>query len=234
MPTRWSDRVGFFYLRWMISPFADSGKQRILWYDTLIMAESNENNEIIIAAVAKLGGVIGRVKLSQFLAGSKAKWLDDFMDHTYYGALNHLSQTVVLSQVDALLDSGQLQTTGDRRPTVVVPEQAASAPKPKSPPPEPPPVQTPEPPPPVEQPATVDPVNAAISAVVRDLNGLVTPRTVARLLTAGADDIIPFGDHALFGAFHGEMTVAALENHLHKMLEQSQLRLNAQRRLMSG
>jgi ATP-dependent DNA helicase RecQ len=78
---------------------------------------------IILNAVAKLGGTLGRTGLAQFLTGSRAAWLEAFVDHSDYGQLSHLSQKSVINIIDALITDGQLMTTGGNRPKVILPDQ---------------------------------------------------------------------------------------------------------------
>jgi hypothetical protein len=75
---------------------------------------------IILEAVAKLGGTLGRTGLAQFLTGSKVGWLDTFAQHSYYGSLVSFSQQAVLDIIDALITEGRLMTTGGNRPKVVL------------------------------------------------------------------------------------------------------------------
>ncbi len=79
--------------------------------------------DLIILAVTKLGGTLGRTGLAQFLSGSKQAWLETFADHSLYGCLPDLSQRALLDMIDALIADGKLQSTGGRRPKVRVPEQ---------------------------------------------------------------------------------------------------------------
>ena len=81
---------------------------------------------IILEAVAKLGGTLGRTGLAQFLSGSKVAWLETFVEHSAYGQLSHLSQQAILNIIDALLTDGKLVSTGGRRPKVRLPEQNLS------------------------------------------------------------------------------------------------------------
>jgi hypothetical protein len=82
---------------------------------------------IILDAVAKLGGTLGRTGLAQFLSGSQAAWLETFVDHSCYGQLAHLSQRAILDMIDALITDGRLLTTGSNRPKLIVPEQRLNA-----------------------------------------------------------------------------------------------------------
>ncbi|MBE7556859.1 MAG: RecQ family ATP-dependent DNA helicase [Anaerolineales bacterium] len=75
---------------------------------------------IILEAVTKLGGTLGRTGLAQFLTGSKASWLETFAHHAAYGQLASLSQRAVLDIIDALISDGRLVTTGGNRPKVVL------------------------------------------------------------------------------------------------------------------
>ncbi|MBI1876683.1 MAG: HRDC domain-containing protein, partial [Chloroflexi bacterium] len=84
---------------------------------------------IVLEAVAKLGGTLGRTGLAQFLAGSKAAWLETLAQHSRYGQLAPLSQQAVIDIIDALITDGRLATTGGNRPKVVLvgSEQAKAA-----------------------------------------------------------------------------------------------------------
>ncbi len=82
---------------------------------------------IVLEAVAKLGGTLGRTGLAQFLSGSKARWLETFSNHSCYGQLSHFSQKAVTDVIDALITDGELTTTGGRRPKVVLPQGADTA-----------------------------------------------------------------------------------------------------------
>ncbi|NJN96592.1 MAG: RecQ family ATP-dependent DNA helicase [Anaerolineales bacterium] len=82
---------------------------------------------VILEATAKLGGTLGRTGLVQFLTGSKASWLESFVQHSYYGSLASLSQQGVLDIIDALITDGKLATTGGNRPKVVLAEGEAKA-----------------------------------------------------------------------------------------------------------
>lgn len=79
-----------------------------------------EAQVIILESVAKLGGIMGRTGLAKFLTGSQAKWLESFTTHSHYGKLNNLSQKAVLGIIDVLLAENELQSTGGRRPKVVL------------------------------------------------------------------------------------------------------------------
>lgn len=83
----------------------------------------------ILEAVAKLGGTLGRTGLAQFLAGSKASWLETFAHHPAYGQLAALSQQAVLDIIDALISDGRLVTTGGNRPKVVLAGQGEAGAK---------------------------------------------------------------------------------------------------------
>jgi ATP-dependent DNA helicase RecQ len=82
---------------------------------------------IVLEAVAKLGGMLGRTGLAQFLSGSKASWLETFSQHSCYGQLSHFSQKAVTDIIDALIADGELATTGGRRPKVVLPQGTGTA-----------------------------------------------------------------------------------------------------------
>jgi hypothetical protein len=79
---------------------------------------------IVLEAVTRLGGALGRTGLAQFLTGSKAAWLEAFAQHSCYGQLAALSQQAVVDIIDALITDGRLATTGGNRPKVVLVSQA--------------------------------------------------------------------------------------------------------------
>ncbi|MCK6627572.1 MAG: RecQ family ATP-dependent DNA helicase [Anaerolineae bacterium] len=83
-------------------------------------APSPSPDAIVLEAVAKLGGTLGRTGLAQFLTGSKASWLEAFAQHSYYGSLASFSQQAVFDIIDALIAEGWLMTTGGNRPKVVL------------------------------------------------------------------------------------------------------------------
>lgn len=87
---------------------------------------------LILEAVAKLGGTLGRTGLAQFLTGSKASWLETFAHHSCYGQLAELSQQAVLDIIDALITDGRLVTTGGNRPKVVLAAEAKAEAKEES------------------------------------------------------------------------------------------------------
>jgi hypothetical protein len=72
---------------------------------------------------------------------------------------------------------------------------------------------------------------AAILAVVTDLEGLLTPDNLVALLTAAPGEIVPFSDHPLCGKFHATLTPEELSAHLQTTLQQGQVTLSRQRRL---
>lgn len=74
---------------------------------------------VILEAVVKLEGALGRTGLAQLLTGSKAAWLDAFAQHPCYGQLAYLSQQAVFDIIDALITDGKLATTSGSRPKVI-------------------------------------------------------------------------------------------------------------------
>jgi len=292
---------------------------------------------LILDAVAKLGGTLGRTGLSQFLSGSRASWLDAFTGHSCYGLLSNMSQKAILNIIDALITEGQLETTGGGRPKVVLPEQSPHhpAPQPKDKQPDAPPeispptsqsphLKSPDPhlletlrtwrteqakaqrvPPYIvfpnkviaaiaaQKPATLaelgkisgvgparleqygaavlalvagqkpppareaapgpsikeeaarlnqadsEPVStaqtlspeAAIRAVVADLEGLLTVDTLAQLLTAGPDDIVPFSDQEHCGAFYRQLSAEEMATRIETALQNGEIALSPQQRL---
>jgi ATP-dependent DNA helicase RecQ len=85
---------------------------------------SDPPETIIIEAVTRLGGTLGRTGLTQFLSGSKAVWLKTFVDHSDYGRLGHMSQRSIINLIDHLIAKDRLQTSGGNRPKVITPEQS--------------------------------------------------------------------------------------------------------------
>jgi ATP-dependent DNA helicase RecQ len=203
-------------------------------------------DEIILAAVAKLGGTLGRTGLSQFLTGSQATWLKTFAEHSMYGALAHLSQKMVISLIDALLAEGKLVSTEGLRPKVILPEQQLAEPAPPPAPVESPPrlpsgEETASRPPgrgvggegessPPES-KTIRPADTILT-VVADLDGLLTLEALTELLLAAPDAIVSFSDHPHCGAWHGRLTPAEVAAAVQHLLGQGRLRLSALRRLL--
>jgi superfamily II DNA helicase RecQ len=321
---------------------------------------------VILEAVARLGGTLGRTGLAQFLSGSRAAWLETYSSHSAYGQLSHLSQKAIIHIIDALLTDRKLLTTGGKRPKVILPEQHPHQSQTGSetevdpdrqdpteftesgatnPAPAPSPDRStaagadPEPPPdpellealrawrseqaseqrvppyiifsnkvlaaiasrrpatsealsqirgigpaklekygqavvelvtlgqPVEHtgsasPETASPVGPAgvregsqdyaaleasetgqrlrqparnpgevIITVVSDLDGLITVDVLARLLTAGPEEVVAFGDHQLAGALHPELSSADLSALVRELLQGGHLALSAHQRL---
>jgi hypothetical protein len=99
-------------------------------------APAGDPDEIILTAVAKLGGTLGRTGLSQFLTGSQAAWLKSFAAHSMYGQLAYLPQKTVMDLIDGLLAEGKLVSTEGLRPKVILPEQRLAAAPPQRPSPD--------------------------------------------------------------------------------------------------
>ncbi len=202
-------------------------------------AHSSAPDQIILEAVARLNGSLGRTGLAQLLTGSKAGWLDAFAKHPDYGRLSDFSQRATLDIIDALIVDGKLQTTGGARPKVMLPAYDAgktgrqggeetggqreededkglsnggrlSA-------------------------AGGRPTPAeAIMAVVADLEGLLTPYGLALLLTSSPGDVAPFSDHHLFARFYEVMETNAVEAEIGKLLAAGKLSVNQRGRLALG
>ncbi|MCB0168550.1 MAG: RecQ family ATP-dependent DNA helicase [Anaerolineae bacterium] len=85
--------------------------------------QSLSPTQVVIDAVAKLGGALGRTGLAQFLSGSQAAWLETLAHHSAYGQLKFLSQRAIMDIIDALITDGQLKQTGGVRPKVVLADQ---------------------------------------------------------------------------------------------------------------
>ena len=83
---------------------------------------------IILEAIAKLGGTLGRSGLAKFLTGSRVNWLEVFSSHAYYGCLPDLSQQAVIDVIDALIADGKLVTSSGHRPKVMLSDQDMSTP----------------------------------------------------------------------------------------------------------
>ena len=95
--------------------------------------DSGSPTTIILEAVAKLGGTLGRTGLAQFLTGSRVAWLESFAGHSSYGKLSHLSQKAVMHMIDALITDRRLISTGGHRPKVILPQQQGQAQTPSRP-----------------------------------------------------------------------------------------------------
>jgi superfamily II DNA helicase RecQ len=185
--------------------------------------EDSSPIDTILAAVEKLGGTLGRTGLAQFLTGSKAAWLDTFRDHSAYGQLGDFSQKAVVDIIDALITDGKLATTGGNRPKVITPAQTLPAAEPAAD--GDPPRPAPQPQPKVAAPADT------ILAVVTDLDGLLTPDSLADLLTAGPDDVVSFSDHPACGAFHGQLAAEELVVLVQQLARDGRLAISAHQRL---
>jgi superfamily II DNA helicase RecQ len=70
-----------------------------------------------------------------------------------------------------------------------------------------------------------------IITVVSDLDGLITVDVLARLLTAGPEEVVAFGDHQLAGALHPELSPADVSALVQDLLQGDHLALSAHQRL---
>lgn len=202
--------------------------------------------EIILDAVARLNGTLGRTGLAQFLTGSRAAWLEAFAGHAGYGRLAGLSQQLVIDTVDTLLRDGRLVSTGGFRPKVRLPEPGTSPAGEATPQPSDP-VEMPPAGPVESEPTSVEVEQAeppekesapgpltTILTVVADLEGLLTPHGLALLLTGSPDDVAPFSDHERFGSFHGVLSAEVMENYIQEAIQAGQLTLGRSQRLLLG
>ncbi len=71
----------------------------------------------------------------------------------------------------------------------------------------------------------------AILAVVADLEGLLTPRSLAHLLTAAPDEVVAFSDHRLCGAFYGTYDLEGMTAVVRQAIEGGHLLLSRHKRL---
>jgi len=202
-------------------------------------SEEPSPDAIILEAVAKLGGALGRTGLAQLLSGSKVSWLETFAEHSDYGKLSEFSQRATLDIIDALIADGKLRTTGGGRPKVMLPaqvEEQGSGDKgtrgqrdreigkqgdnerPKLPLPENKEFRS----------------TKAILAVMEDLEGLLTPYGLALLLTSAPGDVAPFSDHESFGKFHGASEAKVVETEIQGLIEEGKLEVNRHGRLILG
>jgi hypothetical protein len=97
-----------------------SSQSSISAADTQSASSSSSPDTLILEAVTKLGGTLGRTGLAQFLTGSKVAWLEAFAQHSCYGQLASFSQQAVLDIIDALITDGKLMTTKGSRPKVIL------------------------------------------------------------------------------------------------------------------
>jgi superfamily II DNA helicase RecQ len=74
---------------------------------------------VVLEAVARLDGTLGRTGLAQLLSGSRAAWLEPYASHPAYGRLSQLSQQAIVGLIDTLIAMGKLSKTGGPRPKVV-------------------------------------------------------------------------------------------------------------------
>ena len=106
-----------------IAPPIEKPEQRVVALGETGNPDDVPLDTVVLEAVAKLGGALGRTGLAQFLTGSQAAWLQTFAGHSAYGQLAHLSQPAVIHIIDALIAEGRLMRTGGHRPKVILPEQ---------------------------------------------------------------------------------------------------------------
>jgi ATP-dependent DNA helicase RecQ len=71
-----------------------------------------------------------------------------------------------------------------------------------------------------------------IIAVVTDLDGLLTVEGLARLLTAGPDEIVSFSDHPQFAALRGILTAEEAEQEIRQAIGARSVALSAHQRLI--
>ncbi|MDX6714691.1 MAG: ATP-dependent helicase RecQ, partial [Baekduia sp.] len=78
--------------------------------------------DAILAVVRVARPSIGRTRVGEVLRGGQAKALirNSWDGLPEYGTYAHLTAKAVLDRIDALLDSGQLETTGGPRPVLRV------------------------------------------------------------------------------------------------------------------
>ena len=88
--------------------------------------------DLVLGAVTKLNGTLGRSGLAKFLTGSREKWLEVFANHSNFGQLGYLPQQGVIDLIDALITEGRLVSTGGHRPKVKLPEEASASPDPET------------------------------------------------------------------------------------------------------
>jgi hypothetical protein len=71
----------------------------------------------------------------------------------------------------------------------------------------------------------------AILSIVSDLDGLLSPQSLASLLIAAPGEIVPFSDHELCGVFHRKLSLEAVETHIQEAIQAKRLALTRQQRL---
>jgi superfamily II DNA helicase RecQ len=203
-----------------------------------VVGDAKSIEATILETVSKLNGVLGRTGLAKFLTGSKAKWLEEFKTHSGYGQLSYLTQKAAIEVIDNLITAGQLRTTSSLRPKVKLvdelggeeqnpsPATQLEVEAPTSTPSESVKPETEESKKAVPQPSQKWPeeqLEGAILQVVTDLAGLVSLQSVARLLTAKPNSIVPFSDHPLSGQFQN-VSQKELEGLIKRMMLQEKIK----------
>ena len=82
---------------------------------------------IILEAVKSLAHGIGRVKLAQMLAGSRAATLGQLTKHRLYGKLSFVGLAPLQTTIDQLVTAGYLKLVGVETPQVILTPRGASA-----------------------------------------------------------------------------------------------------------
>ena len=82
---------------------------------------------IILEAVKSLAHGIGRVKLAQMLAGSRAATLGQLTKHRLYGKLSFVGLAPLQATIDQLVAAGYLKLVGVEAPQVILTPRGTSA-----------------------------------------------------------------------------------------------------------
>jgi len=91
--------------------------------EPVIESLTDDERELIVAAVGRLTRPVGKLNLARALRGSRAKSLSrgGLLSMPEYGKLPHHSEPSIVFAVEALISDGRLRRTGQKYPTVWIP-----------------------------------------------------------------------------------------------------------------
>ena len=67
-----------------------------------------ETQNIILACVLSIPGELPRSGIAKLLAGSQSQRVAGYRTHPDYGRLAHLPRTILMQEIDALINRGEL------------------------------------------------------------------------------------------------------------------------------
>ena len=81
-----------------------------------------ETQMIILACVQSIRGKLPRSGIAKLLVGSESQRVLAYTSHPNYGRLSHLPRNIVMQEIDALINRGDIAL--DDRSRVILKEQA--------------------------------------------------------------------------------------------------------------